>query len=268
MKPHGPSFWFTVGIVTLFHLLIIVFLLLAGYRGCTARRRPPLIPIEFMVAVDDTPPSPPTPPPSPPPPSPPPSPKDIVLPEKKPEPPKPPEKKPEPPKPPEKKPEPPKPPEKKLTPSKPPEPKPPTSKPPLEKGRRIERPAPPPPPATPRLSPEEIRRLLDLGATPGHQTTVPTGDDLAFEIIRRTLYRAWQQPPSAPPQLKAEVELTFSSTGYILSSRLIRPSGHAEMDRSVLEAVQSVARIEGLPTDFLIRRRSVTVTFELTAGSR
>ncbi len=255
MKPHGPSFWLTVGIVSLGHVLLIVFLLLAGYRGCTARRPPPLIPIEFMVAIPEASSSsapPKLPPPTPPPP---PSPRDIVLPEKKPESPKPTEKKPDPPKPHESKP------------PTPPPPYPKTPKQPFQKGRRLEAPPSPPSPTAPPLTPEEIRRLLDLGATPGNRTVIPSGDDLYFEIIRRTLYRAWQQPASAPPQLKVEVELTFSTAGEILARRMLRPSGHAEMDRSVMEAVQSVVRIDGLPPAFLARRRSVTVAFQLTAAS-
>jgi TonB family protein len=187
--------------------------------------------------------------------------------------PKPPETKP---KPPETKPKPPvvKPPETK---PKPPEtkPKPPEIKPaapvknPIELGRRVvTAPNKNPPPPGIRLSPEEIQRRLALGATPGNRNLMPEGDTLDYEVIRRQLYKAWAQPGSVPNQVKAEVEIRMNAAGTIISRRMLRASGNAVMDRSVMDAVQSVFRIDGLTPGFIDRKSGrVTITFELTTGA-
>lgn len=237
--PQRPSrFGFTVTAVTLIHGVLLVLLVAAGTRSCVSRKPPPTVmPIEFIVAVDDGPeikePLPPKPEASPVKP-------DVV-------PPKPPE--------PEiKEPDP----VKKAT----------TVKKPIERGRRISAPNPtPPPPNFKKLSQEEIARLLALGATPGNRNTIPEGDTLAFEVIRRKLYQAWTQPASVPRNLTAVVEIHMNASGDVLARRLIRGSGNAVMDQTVMEAVQAVRRIEGLSADFLNRWRKVSITFELAAGA-
>ncbi len=265
--PQRPSrFGFTVTAVTLIHGVLLVLLVAAGTRSCVSRKPPPTVmPIEFIVAVDDGPeikePLPPKPEASPVKP-------DVV-------PPKPPEpeiKEPDPIPMPVKKPTPAKKPNpvKKPTSVKKPDPvkKATTVKKPIERGRRISAPNPtPPPPNFKKLSQEEIARLLALGATPGNRNTIPEGDTLAFEVIRRKLYQAWTQPASVPRNLTAVVEIHMNASGDVLARRLIRGSGNAVMDQTVMEAVQAVRRIEGLSADFLNRWRKVSITFELAAGA-
>ncbi|MFO7536414.1 MAG: energy transducer TonB [Kiritimatiellia bacterium] len=271
MSAASPRFGFTFVAVSVAHLFVIGFLLVAGARSCARQKPPPLImPVEFIVAVDDGPevkdfkpeaaPEPPKPvvkPPPAPEPEPEPVPALVKIPDKKPDKPKvkePPPKKPDPP---PKKPDPP--------PKKPVEP----VKKPFEKGRRITAPNPNPPPANWKpLSQEELARRLALGATPGRRDIMPEGDTLYYEVIRRKLYKAWVQPGSVPRQLKTEVEIRLNRSGDILTRRLLRPSGNTIMDESVMEAVRSVISIEGLTPDFIDRKGGkVTITFELSTGT-
>ncbi len=271
--------------VTIVHVLVVGLLIVVGANSCIHRKvQPEVMPVEFIVAVDDGPemtepvkpvdavPEVKPPPPPPPAPIPDPPPADVVPEEvKKIETkPKPPETKPKPPvvKPPEPKPEiKPKPPEAK--------PKPPDTKPttpvrkPIELGRRVvTAPNKNPPPPGIRLSPEEIQRRLALGATPGNRNLMPEGDSLDYEVIRRQLYKAWAQPGSVPNQVTAEVEIRMNAAGTIISRRMLRASGNAVMDRSVMDAVQSVFRIDGLTPGFIDRKSGrVTIIFELTTGA-
>jgi TonB family protein len=140
---------------------------------------------------------------------------------------------------------------------------------PIELGRRITAPNNnPPDPNRKRLSDEEIARRLALGATPSNRDLMPEGDALDFEVIRRRLYKAWAQPGSASSRISAEVEIRLNNTGTIISRRLLRPSGNPVMDKSVMEAVQSVFRIDGLNPGFVDRKGGrVTITFEVNAGA-
>jgi TonB family protein len=68
--------------------------------------------------------------------------------------------------------------------------------------------------------------------------------------------------------LSAEVEILMNGSGAIISRRMLRPSGNTIMDESVMEAVQSVFRIDGLTPGFINRKGGrVTITFELSAGT-
>jgi len=260
MRRPPSRFGFTLALVSLLHAALIVLLAAAGTRSCAVRKQPPVVlPVSLMVAVEPGPvePEPVAAPPEPPAPVPPP-PAPLPIPEPAPAPTPPPSPKPAPsPKPKPKPPPKPKAGSKPATPTRT-----------IRKGRRITAPNPtPPPPQGRRLSQDEIARLLALGATPGDRNEIPEGDALYFEAIRRVLHAAWTQPAAVPNTLSAEVEIHLAETGVILSRRLVRTSGNAVMDRSVLEAVQSVDRIDGLSPDFMRRRPKVTITFELTPGA-
>jgi colicin import membrane protein len=271
MSASSPRFGVTFGVVTITHIVVLALLVIATASSCIMQKnQPKIMPVEFMVAVDDGPlntevanPDVKEPPPpevkEPPKPAPEPEPVKAIIPEpKKPEPKKPEPKKPDPPKPEPKKPEP-----------KKSEPKKPEDKKPIVKGRRITAPNPnPPPPNAKRLSQEELARLLAMGATAGNRNLTPEGDSLYFEVIRRKLYKAWVQPGSVPSQLTAEVEITMNAAGDIMNRRMLRGSGNAVMDASVMDAVRSVLRIDGLSKDFIESKRGrVTITFELSAGT-
>jgi TonB family protein len=284
MSTKAP-FHFTFGFVTIGHVLLIATVLLMGANSCVHRKdQPDMLPVEFMVAVDDgpemldpvkgaeAPPEvkpPPQPPPEPEPPA------AEIVPEVSKAKPKAPEPKPKPPdlkpKTPEPKPKPadvkPKQPDAKQKPSA--EKAQDSSGSKIAKGRRITAPnSNPPNAATKRLTPEEIARLLSLGATAGNRNLTPVGEALDYEVIRRRLYKAWAQPGSAASNLSAEVEIRMNSAGTIISRRMLRASGNAVMDESVMEAVRSVLRIDGLTPGFIDRKSGrVTIVFEVNAGA-
>lgn len=138
-----------------------------------------------------------------------------------------------------------------------------------------------------KLTPEEIARALQLGAKPGKHSTLSDDDvrrilstgmkfgdgkaadrDLVyFEMVRQILYRSWDQPGSiGVVGLTTRVELTVAPDGSILGSRVVGASGNPVMDSSVIQAVRSVSRLNGVPADFLSSHRRITVAFELTGG--
>lgn len=137
-----------------------------------------------------------------------------------------------------------------------------------------------------RLSQEEVRKLLDMGARPGNRSTLTdeemrrligsgmrfgnqgadlSRDMLYLEIIRQTLYRAWDQPTSADIDgLTAKVDISILPNGSITGSRLVKNSGSPVMDESVMRAVRSVPAVRGVPPAFLADHPTLTVVFELT----
>ena len=138
-----------------------------------------------------------------------------------------------------------------------------------------------------KLTPDEVRRLLDRGAKLGPKSNLSEADmrrllngDSRFgdgspvsqefvvlDMVRQAMYRAWNQPTDIGiAGLVTKVELTFSSDGAILSSRMISSSGNKTMDGSVMRAVQSVRRVPGLPASFLSSHRRIPVSFELTGN--
>lgn len=138
-----------------------------------------------------------------------------------------------------------------------------------------------------KLTEAEVQRLLDRGAKIGNKSTLSDADlrrllnsDTRFgdgnpvtkelvylDIIKQTMYRAWDQPTSLGiAGLVTRVEFTFSPDGGISGCRLTGPSGNATMDESAMRAARSVRRISGVPADFFISHRRITVAFELTGG--
>lgn len=137
------------------------------------------------------------------------------------------------------------------------------------------------------LTPEEIAKALARGAKAGKKSSLSDADlrrmlttdmkfgngravdqeTLYFEMVRQILYRSWDQPGSlGVVGLTTRVELTLTPDGTIQASRIVGASGNATMDDSVMQAVRSVRRLNGVPSDFLSSHRRITVAFELTGG--
>lgn len=136
-----------------------------------------------------------------------------------------------------------------------------------------------------KLTPEEVRKLLERGAKLGPKSSLSEADmrrllngDTRFgdgspitqeyvvlDMVRQAMYRAWNQPADIGiAGLVTKVELTFSPDGTIVASRLLAGSGNRTMDASVMQAVQSVHRVSGLSSAFLSSHRRIPVSFELT----
>ncbi len=259
MTPHRARFLVNLAVVAGTHAGLILVLVVSMFlHGCTkSRPAAAAIPIELIVATPAAEsgtaalrPAPPT--------EPPPDPEDIA---------------------------PPKPPEQKTPRPKPPPPKPPGPPRKIEVSqKRVTRPIQQKP-AQPKLTAEEIRRLLERGAKPGERSSLSdadlrrllntsqtfaehgaamTPDQLYREMIRQALYAAWDQPSSGAYGLTTRMELTFNPDGTITGHRIVAPSGSTPMDESVVRAVRAVRRVSGIPADFLISNRRLVVSFELT----
>lgn len=121
-------------------------------------------------------------------------------------------------------------------------------------------------PGKPRkiLTPEEIQRMLDAGARPGDHTSAVDDDALGLEMVRQALHNAWTQPTSDDAgNAEAVVEIRLAPDGTVLGRALLKRSGNRLMDASVLQAADAVARIPGLPPDFVARHRTISVLFRV-----
>jgi len=137
-----------------------------------------------------------------------------------------------------------------------------------------------------KLTAAEVQRLLDRGAKIGKPTlsdkdlrtllnsdtrfgdgNAMTQEAVYLDIIKQTMYRAWDQPTSLGiAGLVARVEFSFNSDGSISSCKMAAASGNSTMDESVMRAARAVRRINGVPPTYLLSHRRITVAFELTGG--
>ena len=117
---------------------------------------------------------------------------------------------------------------------------------------------------TSRLTDEEIRKLLAMGAKPSDHTSIPDEEPRCLELIRQTLYTVWMEPSREEAgTAEALVSLTFAGNGVIVGRKLVRPSGNATFDASVEQAMRTIQQIPGLTPAFLSRHASVTISFKL-----
>jgi len=114
------------------------------------------------------------------------------------------------------------------------------------------------------LSEAEIRKLLLRGAKRGDYTKIPNEDLQNFELIRRALYSAWNQPSAEEVGgAMADISVRLHKDGGISDPRLATKSGSALLDESAMAAARSVRRIPGLSTSFLSRHDEITISFRL-----
>lgn len=141
-------------------------------------------------------------------------------------------------------------------------PKAPRKRPPIVKGPRVVR--QPSQPAKPRLTQEEIDRLLAKGAKPSDRTSVPDEAAQGAALIHKQFYEAWQQPSyEAAGGRDALLVVSFSANGTVTDFRLREKSGSDLLDRSVLDAARSVPRVYGLTAGFIARQPEVTIRFHV-----
>jgi colicin import membrane protein len=139
-----------------------------------------------------------------------------------------------------------------------------------------------------KLTAEEVRKLLDRGAKIGKKSSLSEADMrrllnsdskfgegsavtqefIVLDMVRQAMYRAWNQPTDIGiAGLVTRVELTFNPDGTIVGSRILSSSGNKVMDASVMRAVESVRRVNNLPSGYLSSHRRIPVAFELTGNN-
>ena len=115
------------------------------------------------------------------------------------------------------------------------------------------------------LTPEEIKRFLDMGAKASDHTSIP-GDEESrcLAIIHRTMHDAWVQPSIEDAgNSVAEVTIGLSRDGGLLWRKMSKKSGKEIFDDSVMLGVNSVQYIEHLTPGFLDKFREIKITFKL-----
>jgi len=114
------------------------------------------------------------------------------------------------------------------------------------------------------MTEEEIRKLLAQGAKLSDHTSVPDEDTRCFELVRRALYGAWDQPAAAEAgNARAEVALRLGAGGRVVSRDIVKSSGNSVLDASVKVALNAVERITGLTAGFMERHKVVTISFRV-----
>ncbi|MEI7435857.1 MAG: energy transducer TonB, partial [bacterium] len=90
-------------------------------------------------------------------------------------------------------------------------------------------------------------------------------DLLYLDQIKQIMYRAWTQPGNVDISgMVTKVQISLRADGALVGSAIVKTSGNTVMDQSVLQAVHSVARIPGVPAEFLSAHPCITIAFELT----
>lgn len=116
----------------------------------------------------------------------------------------------------------------------------------------------------PQLTPDEIKKLLDMEATPSDTTNVPGENERCLYMMKETLYKAWIRPSASNKTAKpAVIEIRLGSSGAVLNRRLVSSSGNAELDDSAMAAAAAVPVFKNLTPGFLKKYKTVTIEFEL-----
>lgn len=122
-----------------------------------------------------------------------------------------------------------------------------------------------------RLSPEEIKKLLQGGPSPLASNPDPLGALPGWykSLVRRAMYDAWKQPSQLADisGMVAEVDLRVQRDGSVTRRELTRSSGNTIMDTSVMKAVRSVDRLKPLPPEVPGAYKDLSIDFQLAGDS-
>ena len=129
-----------------------------------------------------------------------------------------------------------------------------------------------PKPDQPKLTAEEIRKLLAAGAKIGDRTSIATSEfpeAWYYALVKQVMYDAWNQPGGAavPAGLKTLVTIRVERDGSIIRRTLAQSSGNSLMDDSVMKAVQSVSKLRALPPQWTGSYKDIDIIFDLSAGA-
>lgn len=121
----------------------------------------------------------------------------------------------------------------------------------------------PPPVRTPTAAELAQQFRSSLPTSPSAPATTGTPSEMGsyYGTVQRILYQAWQQPPGVAG-LSAQVSIRIARDGNITQRNMVRGSGNATMDASVMSALRSVSSLPRLPASFDGAFHDVTITFE------
>jgi TonB family protein len=97
----------------------------------------------------------------------------------------------------------------------------------------------------------------------------PGGGGPAVANWRSALFsiyaRAWEPPLDAQGSAKGEAKIVIARDGTVLSGRLIKQSGDAAVDRSIIRVLNEVKSVPPFPDEAREEERTVRIIFDLNA---
>ena len=124
---------------------------------------------------------------------------------------------------------------------------------------------PEPVPVRHKTSVEEIRNLLSPALSSSNvEKTNDFPYDWYYALVRHACYEAWNRPAraSVQPGTVAVVSIRVFRDGTVREHQIIRASGNATMDASVLRALRTITRLKPLPTSYVGEFKDITIDFE------
>ncbi len=116
------------------------------------------------------------------------------------------------------------------------------------------------------LSAEEIRREMERATRNIRSEVTSVAIPRSYhDHVGQVMHSAWRQPRglSLPADAMTTVVIRVNRDGTIVSRRQTRSSGNSVMDSSVMAAVESVARLQPLPSSFSGNHADITINFGL-----
>jgi TonB family protein len=83
------------------------------------------------------------------------------------------------------------------------------------------------------------------------------------DLIWTKYYQAWQTPEARDVRNPVKVEIVVAKDGRVISANIIKPSGDAQLDKSVRQALDRVTRLPAFPEGAKDPQRSFRINFEL-----
>lgn len=112
------------------------------------------------------------------------------------------------------------------------------------------------------LTDKEIKKRLKNDIKVDTTKYNPTANAVDFAKVKSALYNAWNQPSDEEAGgVIVRAEITFAVDGRIVGRRLVKQSGNAVLDQSVMTALNSVKNINGLSASFLKKHKKVIISF-------
>lgn len=119
-------------------------------------------------------------------------------------------------------------------------------------------------PRDPVLSEEEINKWLAQGATVGEINIKPEDTAIAYEMIKKAFYSAWNQPSYAEVGNRSvEIVIKLDAAGNVIYKEITKRSGIQSFDDSVQQAMSAVIKIENLPDKFAGQTGEIPIEFNL-----
>ena len=110
------------------------------------------------------------------------------------------------------------------------------------------------------LSQAEIMKALAAGAKFGASNQLAANEEQrCFSLIQRRFYECWTDFSWSENLRPVHLNVKFGAGGRIIGYRIVRSSGDAKVDQSVLAAAKRAGYVAGLSADFLKRYAEITI---------